>query len=263
MCLSNAEPEKKPLTEQISELEQVPKEERSEVQQVRLDHLHAQKKLHEVTEEKNQIAREHQELKDKKPEAVPEADETFEYLNAEDEKALKHDDPDEHDKYLEEKEGFETRANDRTVNQNQTTMNNIVYFYKEKNGKNGDFDPEKDPAFATWIKSDEFKDLDTYVSKEFKKVNGVHSIAQMKAADKMLNHDSYIADAKVAGRKEAIDDTDPKNFVDGSALDSVPKTDSKRTAKKISDLTEDDMANMGKDQLKQAEEQMKVDAGAT
>ena len=251
-------PEPKPLVDQISELETIPKEERTDIQKVELQRLHSEKKMNETLVERDQLRKENDDLK----KAVPdEPEEEFEILSEEQEKELMRDDPDEYDKYMGEKKGFETRQGERVLAAQSTTWNNIVDFYKAKTGVDGDFDPKTDEGFHKYLESDDFVKLDKFITGNYQTIKGSHTLAQIQAADRSINHDSYVSQAEIRGRQQALDDTDPNKFVDQSALDGIPKESGKPTVKKASDLQDDEIDNLGKSGGKAYIDQMEIESG--
>lgn len=254
------QPAKKSVIEQIAEIESIPKDQRSEVQTVELRRLHGEKKIAELMSDRDKARNELEELRKKAlKEEEPEPD--FEVLSESEQDALMREDPDEYKKYKAEEKQFEDQQVAKAQQANLTTWNNITDFYKEKTGQNGNFDPATDANFQKWLNSDEFMKIDNFVSQNFNKVKGAHTIDQLRAADRSVNHESYIANAKLAGRNEALKDTDPRNFSDSSAFDTVPKTDGSKGAKKVSELQDNEIENMGQSALKAWQKQMAIDAG--
>ena len=213
----DAEPEEKSLDEQIAELETVPKDERSEVQALELRRLNAERKMHQVAQEKKQIEDRlsEREARLKELEESQEEDEFIELPESE-EKLLKEEDPEEYQKYSQDKQRFVEKQNERVINSAKATYGSLIEFFKETHGidaKASVDDVSKMEEFKNYMKSEEFQRLDRYLSEYVRPTkDGSYDLDRIKAAHRVTNYDKIIANTKVAGRKEALEDiTKTKN----------------------------------------------------
>ena len=84
----------------------------------------------------------------------------------------------------------------------------------------------------------------------------------MMDAHFVVNRDKIIADARVQGRKVAVDDITKATASDASKLDKIPKESGTKTMKKASELTSDEIDQMGKEELESYEKELKLEGMA-
>ncbi|MHC4756907.1 MAG: hypothetical protein ACYTBP_17425 [Planctomycetota bacterium] len=258
--------------EQISELEKIPKEERTEVQTLQLRHLNAERRMHKATQEAADVRKERDTLKEQlgemKQKDVPE----FEELTNEEYNDLP---PDEQAEYNKEKEQHQEAVKEIAIDQAKNTFTNFVAAYKAITGDTAKIEelqtletlPDgsqqlKNEALRTFLSSDEFSTLDNELSTYRKGKDGSYSVEQIMKAHFVVNKDKLLSDAQVAGRKQAMDDIKTAKNSDASDFDAVPKESRQKGIKKVSDLTDDEIENMSEDEYKSYVKEMELEGTA-
>jgi hypothetical protein len=255
------------IDKEIKDLEDIPKEDRTDVQVIELRRLNAERRMHQATKEAAVIKKERDELAEKLyNKELEEEDEPPEKLTQEEYDELP---PDEQKVYNEEIKQYEDRVNARAAHAASNTFTNIAAFYKALKGipdsvedilkreETGDGKQRLSNAeFREFLKSDEFKVVDAEVTGMKKQYDGTYSVDQMMKAHFIVNKDKILSDAQIAGREQALNDIDGASNSDASKLDKIPKTEGKKGLKKVSDLSDEEIDNMSKEEYEQHVEQM-------
>lgn len=239
---------------QIKELEDIPKEERTPEQTLELRRLHAERRMHQAIQKSAELERKLEEIEKKKPDE----DEIgkFEYLEEDEEDALMQEDPAEYRKYLKEKEAYESKVAERQMSARKETFHNIGRLYQEVTGTNGKVeDAIQTPEFKEWLKSDEFKALDRFVTGNMKPVNGTYSMEQLQAAHRAMNYEKAVSQAELRGRQEAVDDIKGASRK-GSELDKAPKESGPKGTKSLDSLTPEEIESMSAEELASWEKEL-------
>ena len=258
------------LDKQISDLENIPKEERTSEQVLELRRLNAERRMHQATREASELRKTNEELQKKLYEKEMAEEDEFEQLSEEEEKDLKETDPEEFAKYEQEKDKYIERETNRAKSQAQNTFINIAAFYKGLKGAEDSIDELleveklqdgtqrfKNAAFQEFLKSDEFKRVDKFVTDNMKKrYDGTYTSQQMMDAHYIVNKDKILSDTKLAGREQALNDIKRASSSDASKLENVPKSEGKKGLKRVSDLTDDEIESMSEDEMKSYQAQM-------
>jgi len=260
-----AKPPEKSLDEQISDLEKIPKEERTEVQILQLRHLNAEKKLREYQADRDRLQQKYEEQAEKLRDYETKEEPKFEELTEEEEEELMVEDPEEYRKYQKEKAEYEQHLSAKAETTAKTIFSNIATFYKEITGKTKEdlTDTLKSKEFNEWLETDDFKRIDLYVTKNMTKLrDGTYSVNQIRDAHFVVNRDSIVSGARAEGRKEAVDDIKGATRTDASELDKVPKETGIKGAKKISDYTPEEIQNLSPEEHKRLVKQMELEGMA-
>jgi hypothetical protein len=229
--------------------------------------------MHQATSEAAEIKKENARLKEEKyNKELEEEEEPPEKLTQEEYDELP---PDEQKVYNQEIKQYEDRVNARAAHQASNTFTNIAAFYKALKGipdsvedimkreETGDGKQRLSNAeFREFLKSDEFKAVDAEVTGMKKQYDGTYSAEQMMKAHFIVNKDKILSDAQLAGREQALDDINGATNSDASKLDRIPKSEGKKGLKKVSDLTEEEIDDMSKEEYEQYEKQMEAEGMA-
>jgi len=268
------EPEEKEeltIDDQIKAIDDIPKEKRTPEQTAEHRRLHAEKRMHEATQEAAELKRKNAELEEKLYKTELDKEEVFERLSLEDEKELEETDPDEYKKYSDEKQAYETRTQQRAAETSKNQFINIAAFYKAKTGV--DLNVEelltlestadgkhqlKDTGFRDFLASDEFKKIDEELKYMKPSFNGTFTVDQMNKADLLVNKDKYLSDAQLKGREQATDDITKAANSDASKFSGIPASDGTKGLKRISELTEEEIDNMSQTEIESYEEELKA-----
>ena len=255
------EPEKKPeptVDEQIDELEKIPKEERTDAQKLELRRLNAERRMHQATREAAEYRKQNEDLKKQlfeyKSKDMPE----FEELTEDEYNDLPDDEKAEYDK---EKQEYITATKSAAMESAKNTFTNFVAAYKAITGEKADIKdlviletlPDgtqrlKSEALRNFLASDDFRKLDEELSTYRKGYDGTYSVEQIMKANYVVNKDKILADAQLAGRQQAMNDIKNATNSDASSFDTVPKESGTRPMKKLSELTDEQIENMSKEQ---------------
>ena len=260
------EPEKeKTDSEKLEDLEKIPKDQRTNEQVLELRRLHAERKMHEVAQEKSKLERELEQQRKKLYEYEKEKAPKFERLDEEEQNELREEDPEAYVNYKKEEVAYNESLAQKAKATAEATFNNIAAFYQSITNKAGEKAENiiESQEFREWLKSDEFKNIDRYVTDFMnRQYDGTYSVKQMMDAHFVVNRDKIIADARVQGRKEAVDDITKATASDASKLDKIPKESGTKTMKKASELTSDEIDQMGKEELESYEKELKLEGMA-
>lgn len=256
-------PPKPTIDEDIKTIEDIPKEERTEEQTVELRRLNSERRMHVATQEAADLRKERDALQEKLYNKELEGEEEEpERLTEEEYDELP---PEEQTEYKTEIEKYETRQEQKVVQQSSQSFRNLAAFYKTLKNSNETVedliklkaDPDSksgykysNAEFGEWIKSDEFQTFDAEVTGMRKQYDGTYSVEQMQKAFFTVNKEKLLSDAQRTGREQALTDIDSANSSDASKLDMIPKTDGKKGLKRVSDLSDEEIDNMGVDEYK-------------
>lgn len=277
------------VAEQIADIEKIPKDDRTDAQTLELRRLHAEQRMTQATMEASDLRKDLEKTKRELFELKNKQKPDFELLDEEDEQELKETDPDEYNKYVAEKQEFETAQRAVAIETVKNTFTNIAAFYKAIKGvdvavsdliktkpmitEDGQIitDPKTgqpiyepvNKEFGEFLQSDEFKKIDQYVMNNMRTdYDGSIPINVIHDAHLIVNKDKILSDAQLAGREQALNDINNANHSDASSFDTVPKSDGKTRAKKVSDLTDDEIENMSDRELAAMEKQMQEEGMA-
>ena len=251
--------EKPPKEPTLEELEKIPAEERTDIQKEMIRRLHAQGKMTKATQKVAKLQKLLNESEKTRYELEKSKKKEFTYLDEDEEDALMREDPDEYKKYQQDKQAHEKEQLEQVQVVQNSIFNNIVGLFQKLTNNNDDIEVvKKSPEFQAWVKSDEFLKIDQYVTGNMMpRYDGVYTIDQMMDAHKIVNFNSIVSKSKVDGRKEALDDIENANK-SGSKLDKISQDKKGKSSKKLKDLTFEEIDEMGVDELKQWEEDLKL-----
>ena len=221
--------------------------------------------MHEATQEAAELRRKAKELEDERIEREQrelEESETFQELSPYEEEALKDSDRDEYDNYVKEKQEFQHRQTERVKSVALKTFNNLADFYKQVNNMDKNMKTEdivKSEDFKEYLKSDEFKNLDTFLSSNIRpNRDGSFDVDKMMLAHRSVNFHKYISDSRIRGRKDAIEDIENASKSDSSKLNRAPKGSPIKGTKRLSELTQNDIDLMSVDELNEYQKELEL-----
>lgn len=190
----------------------------------------------------------------------------FKKLTAEEQEALKYEDPDAYVQYrLDEKEQKDNEQERHSLQQQteqarenyvaQQNVSNLLSVAIEATGVDYDPNSDKEPPqeLVDFLQSDTLKKVDQLVVSDFRPdKDGVFSRDQIKRAYQLVTRDEDIAKAQAKGGINTVESI--KKAANGTpALNRAPKGAKANTVKKLEDYTQQEIEQMGESELMKLE----------